>query len=175
MKIFSRLITGFFIGAVFVLVAAPRAEPLTILQENLIGVNTKLTVVVSDFKPDGLLTNESVQSMVEKQLISSGFEIVSASTPPPLVMVNVNIVKSVDGAGGATDYFVDINVYNLTTIQTEYKLRKGTVWNIGAYKITPGKNFPLGVEETIRRMVRYFVGDFFTANPNLPTADIGQQ
>ncbi len=128
-------------------------------------MQNRFAVVVADFEPDGLLTKESVFSLLEQQLALSGIETVPVGSPAPLAIININIVKA-QGVEGS-DYLLDMNIYNMATVNTKYQLRQGTVWSIGAYRVTPGKNFPRGVEGRIRRMLRMFIGDYYTANPAL--------
>lgn len=165
MKIGVRLTV--FLAAILLVIAVPCAKALTLMQERLIDMDNRFAVVVSDFEPDGLLTRGSVSSLLEQQLTLSGLEIIPVGSPPPLALINVNIVKAEGAKGGEYDYLVDMNIYNMATVNTKYQLRQGTVWSIGAYRITPGKNFPRGVEGRIRRMLRLFIGDYYTANPGL--------
>lgn len=151
--------------ALLIVVAAPCASALTLMQERLIDMKNQFAVVVSDFEPDGLLTRDSVFSLLEQQLTLSGLEVVPVGSPAPLALININVIKT-RGVKGF-DYLVDMNIYNMATVNTRYQLRQGTVWSIGAYRVTPGKNFPRGVEERIRRMLRLFMGDYYTANPGL--------
>lgn len=162
----GKLRAGLFVGAIMVLTAGA-ASSLTLLQENLIDIPNRFTVVVSDFEPDGMLTPESIKSNVEQQLENSGLELVSPDSKPPISFVNVNIAKEKTEDETEYSYRLDINVYNIRTIKTKFELRKGTVWMIGSYRVTPGKNFPADVELQLSRMLRYFVGDYYAANPNV--------
>lgn len=166
MKTGAKVTAGFFVAAIMVL-TADAASSLTLLQENLIDIPNRFTVVVADFEPDGLLTPESVKSKTEQQLSNSGFELVSPDSKPPISFVNVSVVKEYGEDETEYDYKLDINVYNIGTIKTKYELRKGTVWMIGSYRVTPGKTFPADVELQLSRMLRYLVGDYYAANPNV--------
>jgi len=162
----GKITVGLFVAAIMVLTAGA-ASSLTLLQENLIDLPNRFTVVVSDFEPDGLLSPESVKSTVEQQLANAGIELVSPDAKPPISFVNVSIIKEKSEDETEYDYKLDINVYNVDTIKTQFELRKGTVWMIGSYRVTPGKSFPADVELQLSRMVRYFVGDYYAANPNV--------
>lgn len=166
MKTGGKLRAGLFVAAITILTAGA-ASSLTLLQENLIDLPNRFTVVVSDFEPDGMLTPESIKSNVEQQLGNAGIELVSPDSEPPISFINVNVVKEKSEDETEYDYKLDINVYNISTIKTEFELRKGTVWMIGSYRVTPGKNFPADVELQLGRMLRYFVGDYYAANPNV--------
>lgn len=145
------------------------AGALTLAQEKLIDLANRFSVVVTDFEPDGLLTPESVKSNVEQQLTASGLELAPPDSAPPLAIVTVNVAKEQIEDEPEYNYKLDINVYNLSTIGTRFELRKGTVWMIGSYRVTPGRRFPTDVERQISRMLRYFIGDYYTANPSLKT------
>ena len=166
MKTGGKVTVTLIVAALMVLTAGA-ASSLTLLQENLIDIPNRFTVVVSDFEPDGLLTPESVKGNVEQQLVNAGFELVSPDSKPPISFVNVSIVKEMSEDEMEYDYKLDINVYNVGTIKTKFELRKGTVWMIGSYRVTPGKNFPSDVELQLSRMLRYLVGDYYAANPNV--------
>ena len=157
---------GLVAAFLIVLFTAP-ANSLTLIQENLVDVSNRITVVVTDFEPDGLLTPEGVKSVVEAQLANSGMELVSYDSKPPLSFVNVSVIKEQRENEMEYEYKLDINVYNVTTIQTKFELRKGTVWMIGSYRVRPGRNFPEDVELQLSRMIRYFIGDYYAANPKV--------
>ena len=166
MKTGGKVTVSLLVAALMVLTAGV-ASSLTLLQENLIDIPNRFTVIVSDFEPDGLLTPESVKSNVEQQLGNAGIELVSSDSKPPISFVNVSVVKEMSEDEMEYDYKLDINVYNIGTIKTKFELRKGTVWMIGSYRVTPGKSFPADVELQLSRMLRYLVGDYYAANPNV--------
>ena len=166
MKTGGKLASGLVTALLIVLFTAP-ANGLTLMQENLVDLTNNFTVVVADFEPDGLLTPEGVKSVVEAQLANSGMELVSHDSPPPLSFINVSVVKEQRENEMEYEYKLDINVYNVSTIKTKYELRKGTVWMIGSYRVRPGRNFPDDVELQLSRMMRYFIGDYYAANPKV--------
>lgn len=148
---------------------AADAIELTIKQERLIGMPNRFTVEVPEFETDGPFSPLRAKTHAEKVMELSGLELVTesdGSTPAPLGKVVVSIVQDENEKGNRV-YVLDLNVYNIETINTEYDLRKGTVWKIGSYTETPGKRFPRGIEDRITKLVRYFSYDFFQANPYL--------
>lgn len=166
MKTGGKLAPGLVTALLIVLFTAP-ANGLTLMQENLVDLSNRITVVVTDFEPDGLFTPEGVKSVVEAQLANSGMELVSHDSKAPLSFVNVSVVKEQRENEMEYEYKLDINVYNVSTIKTKYELRKGTVWMIGSYRVRPGRNFPDDVELQLSRMMRYFIGDYYAANPKV--------
>ncbi len=144
---------------------SPSASALTLLQENLIDVPNRFAVSIADFAADGEFTPQSVRNLVEKQLVTAGFKLVSEESAPPLATVQVTIVRRDDPAEGKV-YMLDLNVFNVSVINTVYRLRKGTVWMVGSEKVIAGNDFPKNVEGRLSQMVRYLVQDYFTANPN---------
>jgi len=147
--------------------AVPNADALTLLQENLVGLANRFSVTVSDFEPDGPLTPDSVKSMVEEQLTNAKLNLLSRYEAPPLSHINVNVIKTPRNDEDEYDYLIDVNVYNISTIRKQYELRKGTVWMMGSYRVTPGENFPADVELQIKRIIRFFIGDYYAANPSV--------
>ncbi len=139
------------------------AGHLTIKQENLRGLPNQFVVVVEPFPQDGMLTPESVKTAVETQLMTKGIKIVDDLDISPLSKINVN-VNLVEGENAQEVYAVDLNIYNLNVIRTRYELRKGTIWMLGSFNVTPGPDFPKGVERQVSRMVNYFINDYYKAN-----------
>jgi hypothetical protein len=165
----SAFIGGLAIALFALVPITANAVELTLKQERLIGMPNRFTVEVPEFEPDGPFTALRAKTFAEKVMKISGLELVQegeASTPAPLGKVVVSIMQDENGNGDRI-YVLDLNVYNIETINTEYDLRKGTVWKIGSYRETPGKKFPRGIEDRIAKLIRYFSYDFFQANPYL--------
>lgn len=156
----------FILLVAFMVVFGPgSAGALTLLQENLIDLPNRFAVTVADFADDGELTPQNVRGLVEKQLQSAGFKLVAEDSAPPLATVQVTVMRRDDPAAGKT-YMLDVNVYNVSTISTVYRLRKGTIWMVGSEKVVAGQDFPQDVEGKLSQMLRYLAQDYFTANPN---------
>jgi hypothetical protein len=143
------------------------ALQLTVLQSRLLGLPNRFVVKVEDFESDGLLTPSSVKTLVESTLAKKGIKLAADPSTPPLAHVIVNIRQEMPPDGYGVTYFIDLNIFNDTVINTTYKLRKGTIWMMGSYKVTPGRDFPKNVEARIVKLIEYFVEDYFTANPFL--------
>lgn len=144
---------------------ANAAQRLTVLQSRLLGLPNHFIVKVEDFKPDGLLTPKSVKTFVETQLMKHGINLVKDTNKPPLAKIIVTIKQKSDKDRKDQVYLIDLNIYNLTVIKTRYKLRKGTIWMMGSLRVVPGKDFPRDVEKKIGKLVKYFVNDYYKANP----------
>ncbi len=156
----------FILLVMFMAVLGPSsAGALTLLQENLIDMPNRFAVSIVDFADDGELTPLNIRSLVEKQLQTAGFKLVAEESAPPLATVQVTVMRRDDPAEGKL-YMLDVNVYNVSTINTVYRLRKGTIWMVGSEKVVAGKTFPRDVEGKLTQMLRYLVQDYFTANPN---------
>jgi len=171
MKIYNGLLGfGFYLLAVFSLIVsfpnyAEAIKNLTVLQSRLVGLPNRFTVEVPNFKPDGMLTSKSVKVMVENELAIKRLSVVD-SDEPPLAKIIINVRQNpVHDVDRDYLYYLDVNVYNLTVINTTYKLRKGTIWMFGSTEVTPGEQFPKDVERAIKRIVAYFISDYFAANP----------
>ena len=143
----------------------PRAEAITQTQENMIGLPNRFAVVVSDFERDGLLSPDGVKSFVESLLNKLSIVLLEPKAEKPLALINVNVTKIPGETADDYKYQVDMNVYNLETINKTYTLREGTVWRMGSYVVTPTESFPEEVEDKISELVNYFIFDYFTANP----------
>lgn len=143
----------------------PSADALSLLQENLIDMPNRFAVAIVHFADDGELTPQSVRGLVEKQFQAAGFKLVPEESAPPLATIQVTVIRRDDPIEGKV-YLLDVNVYNASTINTAYRLRKGTIWMIGSEKVVAGKDFPRDVEGKLSRMLRYLVQDYFAANPN---------
>jgi len=141
---------------------------LTIKQERLLGLPNSFMVYVPDFPQNGKLTPYRVKEDAEKTLSRGGISLVENYKKGPLAKIILNVVpdSQTDKITG-TDYLIDINVYNLSTIATEYDLREGTVWKIGSYKETLSRTYPRAVQKRIRVLLEYFMEDYFAANPYL--------
>lgn len=156
----------FILLAMFMAVfGIPSANALTLLQENLIDIPNRFAVAIVDFAVDGELTPQSVRGLAEQQFQAAGFKLVSEESAPPLATIQVTVMRRDDPIEGKV-YMLDVNVYNVSTINTVYRLRKGTIWMVGSEKVAAGKDFPKDVERKLGRMLRYLVQDYFTANPN---------
>lgn len=151
-------------------IGARSADALTLLQENLIDMPNRFALAIVDFAADGEFTPQSVRALAEKQLQSSGFKLVPEESAPPLATIQVTVMRRDDPIEGKL-YMLDVNVYNASTINTTYRLRKGTIWMVGSEKVVAGGDFPKDVEKKVSRLLRYLVQDYFTANPN----EVGKQ
>jgi len=152
--LFLATITAFSPGTAFALSAQ---------QEDLIALPDRFAVVVSNFDPDGQVTREGMQKIVEDRLTASRLTLVNKKSPPPLAFINVNISRQ-DGPEGKA-YLVDMNVYNHSTVNTTYRLRKGTIWMVGSFKVATGTDFSANLEMKVKQMVDSFVRDYRIANP----------
>jgi len=162
---FIQLIVALF--SLFPITAG--AVELTLKQERLIGIPNRFIVEVPEFDPDGTFTHVRAKNFAEKVMTLTGLELIQEgdlSSPAPLGKVVVSIIQDKDDNGDRI-YLLDLNVYNIETINTNYDLRTGTIWKIGSYTEIPGKRFPRGIEDRIAKLIRYFSYDFFEANPYL--------
>jgi len=160
-------VLAFVMLAALVAPEASFAGRLTLAQENLIGLPNRFAVKVSYFQPEGEFSPESVKALSEEKLASSGLTIVSELASSPLAIVNVNVQRVPGASGAADDYDVDVNLYNLTLLETKYKLRKGTLWKMGSFRVKPSLDFPKDVEEQVLRLLEYLVHDYAIANPGI--------
>jgi len=167
----GALAVAAFLCAMSVMALSSKADArmtLSIKQERLLGLPNRFTVKVPDFQQNGKLTPYRVKEDAEKILSSGGIEIVKDDKEEPLARITVNIVLDSGGDGKSEPaYLIDINVYNISTISTEYDLREGTVWKIGSYREPVTKSFPREVDWRIKKLLEYFIEDYFTANPYL--------
>lgn len=154
------------IFAVFMAVFGPvSAHATNYLQENLIDLPNRFAVTIATFADDDGLSPQSVRAMVETQLQAAGFKLAPENSAPPLATIQVMVVRQNDPAEGKV-YLLDLNVYNVATLKTTYRLRKGTIWMMGSEKVVAGKEFPGNVEERLGQMLRYLTRDYFAMNPN---------
>ncbi len=156
----------FILLAMLMAIVSPSsAEALSLLQENLMDIPNRFALTVVNFADDGQLTPQNIRGLAEKRLQTAGFKLVAQDSAPPLATVQVTIVRRDDPIEGKV-YLLDVNVYNISTIKTIYRLRKGTIWMVGSEKVVAGKDFPKDVEEKLNQMLRWLVQDYFAANPN---------
>lgn len=141
------------------------AHAANYLQENLIDLPNRFAVTVSTFADDGGLSPQSVRAMVEARLQAAGFKLAPENSAPPLATIQVMVLRRDDPAEGKV-YLLDLNVYNVATLKTTYRLRKGTIWMMGSEKVAAGKDFPRNVEEKLSQMLGYLTRDYFAMNPN---------
>ena len=151
--------------ALFMAVIGPLpADAANYLQENLIDLPNRFAVTISAFADDNGLTPQSVRALVETQLTDAGFKLAPERSAPPLATIQVMVVRHEDPVEGAV-YLLDLNVYNVSTLRTTYRLRKGTIWMMGTEKVAAGEGFRGNVEERLSRMLRYLTQDYFAVNP----------
>ncbi len=163
-----KMFSGRFIVAVLtgIIISAASAVALTSYQENLVGLDNRFSVVVSDFEPDGLFTKESIHSIAVQELEKQGLNIAPPDSENPPGVIFINIEKQEGNSSSIYSYSMDLNVYNHKTINTTYEMRQGTIWMMGSMKVVPGDDFPRNAEGHVKKLLRLFAWDYFKANPN---------